>query len=244
MQTRTPDGGFDLAAILNILWRRRLIVFGLPLLGLVVALAYGLFGTRRWEAVATIRPGITAYDPSGGPVRQWQLMDITRWFDKEMYRRELVQRLNLERDARPVIRTEFIAQGLTNLAGGEVITLWTTDTSPQGAAALLDTSLALFVEYAEADTVSSQLKLTRDGLKLQIQDTGIGIPGKSIPRIFERFYVVNKSRSRKLGGTGLGLSIVKHIVQIHNGEISVNSELGLGTTFTILLPLIQSESKS
>jgi hypothetical protein len=135
-----------------------------------VGLAYGVFGTRRWEAVATIRPGITAYDPSGGPVRQWQMKDITRWFDKEMYRHDLVERLGLKRDAGPIIRTEFIAQGLTNLAGGEVITLWTTDTSPEGAAALLDTSLALFSAYAEADTVSSQVKLTRDGLVLQIQE--------------------------------------------------------------------------
>ena len=162
------DQVFDLASLLNILWRRRLLVLGLPALGLLVGLAYGIFGTRRWDAIATIRPGITAYDPAGGPVRQWQLKDVTRWYDQGLYRQELLKKLDMNPDSRPVIRTEFIAQGLTNLQGGEVITLWTTGTSPDLAAALIDTSLTVFNDYAESDTVSSQLKLTRDGLELQI----------------------------------------------------------------------------
>jgi hypothetical protein len=76
--------------------------------------------------------------------------------------------LGLPLDSRPVIKSEFIATGLTNLAGGEVVTLWTTATSPELAAALVDTSIALFQEYAESDTLSSQIKLTRDGLRLQV----------------------------------------------------------------------------
>jgi two-component system phosphate regulon sensor histidine kinase PhoR len=75
-----------------------------------------------------------------------------------------------------------------------------------------------------------------DSVSISIQDSGMGIPKEHLSRIFERFYVVNKSRSRKLGGTGLGLSIVKHIVLIHNGEVKVESVLGKGTTFTIILP--------
>ncbi len=160
----------DLAAILNILWRRRVIVLALPLLGLLVGALYGIFGTRRWEAYATIRPGITAYDPSGGPVRQWQLKDITRWYEQQLYRRGLVAKLGLPADARPNIRAEFIAQGLTNLSGGEVITLWTTATSPELAASILDSSLALFDAYAEVDSVSSQIKLTGDGLRLRVRE--------------------------------------------------------------------------
>ena len=160
--------GFDLASILNILWRRRLIVLGLPILGLLVGIGYGIFGTRRWEALATIRPGITAYDPGGGPVRQWQLKDVTRWYEKMLYSKDLNQRLGLHPDSYNVIQAEFIAQGLTNLAGGEVITLWTTATSPELAAALIDTSLVLFNEYAEADSVSSQIQLTRVGLELKV----------------------------------------------------------------------------
>lgn len=75
---------------------------------------------------------------------------------------------------------------------------------------------------------------------LQVDDTGIGIPQSHLPRIFERFYRVDKARSRELGGTGLGLSIVKHLVQALGGTVSVASRLGKGTSFTIQLRLPDS----
>lgn len=71
---------------------------------------------------------------------------------------------------------------------------------------------------------------------IEVRDTGIGIPGSALPRIFERFYRVDKGRAREEGGTGLGLAIVKHVAQAHQGRVEVESELGRGSKFRVLLP--------
>ncbi|HEX6900327.1 MAG TPA: ATP-binding protein [Thermoanaerobaculia bacterium] len=83
------------------------------------------------------------------------------------------------------------------------------------------------------------LSLRRDGDEavLEVADTGIGIPPEAIPRIFERFYRVDKGRAREEGGTGLGLAIVKHIAQLHGGTVDVESRGGKGSTFRVRLPL-------
>ena len=85
-------------------------------------------------------------------------------------------------------------------------------------------------------TVTIRLSARGEQAILQVADTGIGIPEESRERIFERFYRVDKSRSKEVGGTGLGLSIVKHAVMIHRGTIHVDSTLGKGTTITVTLP--------
>ncbi len=92
------------------------------------------------------------------------------------------------------------------------------------------------IKYTEKGHV--RVCTARNGdFTIQVSDTGIGIPEHDHTRIFERFFVVDKSRSRRTGGTGLGLSIVKHIVQLHNGNVYVSSEVGKGTEFTVSLPI-------
>ena len=77
----------------------------------------------------------------------------------------------------------------------------------------------------------------REGMmEVRISDNGIGIPPADLPHIFERFYRVDKARSRELGGTGLGLSIVKHIVQSHAGRVWAESQIEKGSTFYFTLP--------
>ena len=94
------------------------------------------------------------------------------------------------------------------------------------------------VKYSEpGTTVRIEAERTADGLvQIRVIDQGCGIPAEHLPRLFERFYRVDKARSRKLGGTGLGLAIVKHIAQAHRGQVSVTSEPGKGSTFTLQLP--------
>ncbi|MBN1457300.1 MAG: PAS domain S-box protein [Sedimentisphaerales bacterium] len=106
------------------------------------------------------------------------------------------------------------------------------------------------IEQAVLNLIDNAVKYSRDRSKIQVSaektenevlikvsDEGCGIEKEHFGRIFERFYVVDKGRSRKLGGTGLGLSIVKHIANVHGGYVTVESELDVGSTFTIHLPI-------
>ncbi|MDD8019594.1 MAG: ATP-binding protein [Acidobacteriota bacterium] len=97
------------------------------------------------------------------------------------------------------------------------------------------------IRYTEQGGVTVTLRNKNQGIEMEVTDTGIGLAEEQLPRIFERFYVVDKSRSRKTGGTGLGLAIVKHLVLLHQGKISVKSAPGAGTTFTVWLPEKQPE---
>jgi two-component system phosphate regulon sensor histidine kinase PhoR len=92
------------------------------------------------------------------------------------------------------------------------------------------------VKYTDKGRIALRLAAGGDRFTIEVADTGIGIDAEHLPHVFERFYVVDKSRSKKLGGTGLGLSIVKHIVLAHQGTISVKSRPGEGTTFIVSLP--------
>ncbi len=85
-------------------------------------------------------------------------------------------------------------------------------------------------------TVDVEVRAEPGTVVIRVSDTGIGIPQRDLPRIFERFYRVDQARSRETGGTGLGLAIVKHVSENHGGEVTVSSELGRGSTFEVRLP--------
>lgn len=108
-----------------------------------------------------------------------------------------------------------------------------------------------FLEQALVNLIENAIKYSRKGdvirlakaehashIGISVIDKGIGIPEKHLPRLFERFYRVDRGRSRQLGGTGLGLAIVKHIAQLHGGWVSVKSEEQEGSTFTLYIPLV------
>lgn len=165
------------------------------------------------------------------------LLILSRLEDREM--RLEIQEVNLKQMVSDVLR---ICEGRikknnlkVNLQVEEEVTTIRADPFllEQMFINLIDNAIKYNVENGKI-----RLKLTslNGCVKIEISDTGIGIAREHLDRIFERFYVVDKSRSRELGGTGLGLSIVKHIALIHNGQIEVKSEPGKGTTFTVTLP--------
>jgi two-component system sensor histidine kinase SenX3 len=89
--------------------------------------------------------------------------------------------------------------------------------------------------------IGAELEVVGDEAVLSISDTGEGIPTRDVDRVFERFYRVDTARARATGGTGLGLAIVKHVVESHGGAVSVQSELGAGSTFTVRLPILDEQ---
>ena len=90
-------------------------------------------------------------------------------------------------------------------------------------------------------TVTVTLSRSMDFAKLTVADTGMGIPEEALSHIFERFYRVDKARSRQTGGSGLGLAIVRAIVSRNRGEIRVDSQVGVGTRFYVTFPIFDTE---
>ncbi len=102
---------------------------------------------------------------------------------------------------------------------------------------ILDNLMDNAIKYTpEGGSVRVRCQAERSTVSIEVADSGIGIPRDDLPRVFERFYRVDKARSRELGGTGLGLSIVKHLVQSLGGQITVDSRIGAGSRFTVQLP--------
>lgn len=100
------------------------------------------------------------------------------------------------------------------------------------------------INYSSDNTKVSVTSKNRDGIaEIAVSDQGVGIPENELGRIFERFYRVDPARSRSTGGTGLGLSIVKHVALNHGGDVKVWSKVGVGSTFSVLLPISSVEGE-
>jgi two-component system phosphate regulon sensor histidine kinase PhoR len=109
--------------------------------------------------------------------------------------------------------------------------------SARDLALLLGNLIDNAIRYTQpGGSVSVAIRPDHDAVVIRVADTGVGIPQRDLPRIFERFYRVDQARSRETGGTGLGLSIVRHVTENHGGEVTVESELGQGAVFEVRLP--------
>ncbi len=118
----------------------------------------------------------------------------------------------------------------------ESVVVWADE---EGLLTVLNNLVDNAIKYTPAGgRVSLRWRIDGRRVVIEVEDTGIGIPKQHQARIFERFYRVDKARSRELGGTGLGLSIVKHWTQVFGGSVDVASELGRGSTFSVRLPLV------
>lgn len=106
----------------------------------------------------------------------------------------------------------------------------------QAVANLIDNA----VKYSPAGSSVQVRALRQNGVVIRVEDHGCGVAPEHLPRLFERFYRVDKARSRSLGGTGLGLAIVKHVITAHGGRVTVESAPGVGSTFSIFLPDVEA----
>jgi signal transduction histidine kinase len=141
-----------------------------------------------------------------------------------------------------VVRQQVEAHEDAAREAGLTITVDTSGAAPVRGSArdlslLVRNLLDNAIRYARrAGTVRVTTAVDERDVTLSVADDGVGIPTKDLPRIFERFYRVDRARSRETGGTGLGLAIVKHVAENHGGQVHVESELGRGTTFRVSLP--------
>ncbi|WP_163970215.1 two-component system histidine kinase PnpS [Oceanobacillus halotolerans] len=140
------------------------------------------------------------------------LQDITPIMQSKAAKKNINVTINIDSDSTVKIDEDRVKQVILNL---------------------LDNAIS----YTPEDgNITLQVDEVRDQLHIRVSDTGIGIEQEALPRIFERFYRIDKARSRNTGGTGLGLAIAKHIVDVHDGKITVDSKVNEGTTFDVYLP--------
>ncbi|MBW6467927.1 MAG: GHKL domain-containing protein, partial [Coriobacteriia bacterium] len=147
-------------------------------------------------------------------------------------------------DVRQAIANTVLGHGPSAAEGGlELITDTRAVTGvdvfakadPTDLAIALDNLLDNAINYTEAGSVTVRVEADPEHVLIIVADTGPGIPEGDLPRIFERFYRVDRARSRRSGGTGLGLALVRHVVERSGGTVEVSSEVGSGTTFVVTL---------
>lgn len=145
---------------------------------------------------------------------------------------EVVEMLKKQSDDKHIGLSVKLQEGMKNLEGDP-------DQLKQMLINLIDNAIKYTPEngMVEVEAYNASDKSENEAVIIKVRDNGIGIPQQHLPRIFERFYRVDKARSRKVGGTGLGLAIVKHVVILFNGKIEVHSDEGKGTEFTISIPV-------
>lgn len=160
------EAAFTLATILNVLYRGRRPIVYLTVVGVLLGVAYAFLTTPLYLATTQIRPGIVAYTPDGGPVREWALKDIVHWFRAGLYwesMRELP--IYSERLVPPIIEAEFIETGPQFSRGGNVITLSTLAADPDVALTTLRSSIDAFNEHVRDNDAGSSLALSAAGLE-------------------------------------------------------------------------------
>ncbi|HEY7326052.1 MAG TPA: ATP-binding protein [Gemmataceae bacterium] len=139
---------------------------------------------------------------------------------------------------RPRAESKGQVFGMVPPAGEEALAVWADE---EALEQILDNLLDNAVKYTpQGGRIEVGWRRESELVCLEVADTGIGIPESDLPRIFERFYRVDKARSREMGGTGLGLAIVKHLAQAMHGSVRAASRPGQGTTFTVRLPVAES----
>ena len=174
-----------------------------------------------------------------------KLLSLTRMENQTDEQQEF-EIVNIIPTARQVIRM------LSAIAGTHGVTI-TTDFQDDCPILILEDDLyqILFnlvengIKYnTSGGTLTVRLRRVRDNAVLQVTDTGVGIPPEALSHVFERFYRVDKARSRQAGGSGLGLAIVRNMVERNHGTITVESTVGVGSTFTVTFPIFDTEEET
>lgn len=212
-----------LALLLNVLWRRRWLVVGLTLLGLAAGFVYGRVVTPLYQATAQVRPGITSFTPDGQPIREWQLKDIVRFFQRGLHGEIMREQLGWDpRLGTPVIRAEFIPRGTQNIQGGNVITLSTLAPTREAALNTLRLAIDSFVRYAQDDSASNGLYLTRRGLQIQAAQLRNKIDALDTRRQELDLQIAGKEAELQL------VTLEAHRVDLETRKIGILNEHRLG----------------